>query len=487
VTMLLDAPKKFDFNFGHSTSDESYTFIRDGKPFLAIPKGGNKLDGYDSVRVRRHVRGGATASTPQSAAQQAAQVLRNYLQVAPEKNYAITGTVPTGSAGGSNSFVTFVQPIPIIPAFCDAIDYEVTLPVTVALNAGTCYLSPFAPYCAFSSQMTLGGAPPWPMTELTPWHIDETTHRIDYDPAYFGLGNQSVAAFAGAGLVPVLDAGPQIVNIGVTGSLAPGTAAGSTNYTWQFTVRQILKRKRHLLWGAVPFGDPENRPNHLVQLNALVGTNPEQNLFVVGTAGPTCVLNGAATVKVIYRLGYIDLLPPSMQQAPTPAVTYGLQLVVASPTGLAAGSIFTMTHRTAMIYTAMHHIVVNNKLATTGPQPLETDYFALWDDQDAQSARYTYDASANTFNEYFTIYKRNYRRYPYLGVYSVEMDDGEFPEVPSVTPYQGLMSPDASYAAAFNVPVTPAMTTAVRIPTGTTIIGVPYVRTYEFGLVRVPY
>jgi hypothetical protein len=48
------------------------------------------------------------------------------------------------------------------------------------------------------------------------------------------------------------------------------------------------------------------------------------------------------------------------------------------------------------------------------------------------------------------------------------------------------MSPDASYAQAFDLPVTPAMTTAIRIPAATTSV-TPYVRNYEFGLVRVPY
>jgi hypothetical protein len=467
---------------------DSYTFIRNGQPMLAVLN----EDG-DVVKVMRHVRGAATASTPQSAASQAAQVLRNYLQVAPVRNYAIVGTIPSGLSGGSVSNVTWQQQIPIMPAFCEAIDYEFTLPITLTLQpSASATLSPFAPYSAYQMQLTLGGAPPWPMSEMTPWKIDETMHRVADDTGYPGLGMGLTQPTTGPFASPTLDFGPSPILIGGGGSLSPGqtvtnsgASATATNYTWTFTVRQQMKRKRHLLWGAIPFGDPENRPNHLVQLNPLVGNNPEQSLFVAGTAGEvTAVTNGVVTVKVIYRLSYIDLLPPSMQQAPTPAVTYGLQLVVASPANLAVGAIYPMTHRTAMVYTAIHHLLINNQL------PLRADYFGLWNDQDQQSSKWNYDAQNNTFNEYFTIYRRIYRRYPFTGVYTVEMDDGEFPEVPSVSPLQALMTPDASYATAFNLPVTPAMTTALRIPTGTVLgsgNGAPYVRSYEYGLVRVPY
>ena len=467
--------------------DRGYPIRRDGKVYWVSEKDGD-------YRVMREVKGGATASTPSSQAQQAKAVLDNYLSIAPDKYYAIYGTIPAGSAGGSTAQVTWQQQIPIVPAFCTAIDYEVTLPVTLTLGAtsGSATLSPFAPYCAISNQFTLGGAPPWPLTELTPWHIDETMHKIDYDPAYVGLGNASDTAFGpGSGSIPsVLDQGPTAYVIGGSGSLSPGatvtnttTAATTTNYTWTFTVRVILQRKRHLLWGAVPFGDPENRPNNITQLNALVGSNPEQNLFVntAGTGTAAVVQSGqTVSVKAIYNLSYIDLLPPSVPQPPAPAVGYGLQLVPSSPSGMTAGNIYPMTHRTAMVYTAIHHILVNGEL------PIRSDYFGLWDDQDQQSARWVFDTNANTLQEYWTRYHRIYRRFPYTGVFTAELDDGVFPEVPSVTPYNGLVTPDASYAGAFNLPVTPAVTTALRIPTGTTLTN-PYVRQYEYGLVRVPY
>lgn len=431
---------------------------------------------------------GMGSGTAQSAAQAAAAAINNFLSVAPRKYTAILGTVATGSPGGASAVVVWQQQVPIVPAFCTAIDYNITLPVTLTLQAGnvtaqTATLSPYAPYSAIANQITLGGAPPWPLTEMTPWYLDWIAKHINFDPQYPGYGNNA-GIFAA-----ITDQGPQANVIGGAGSLAPGTTVTNvtaspvaTNYNFQFKVRQQLQRKRHMLWGAIPFGDPENRPYNLTQILPLVGNNPEQALFVA--VGPnvadTVVLNGAATIKATYELAYIDLLPPSMTSVPNPQVGYGLQLVQFSTTGLAAGSLAPITHRTAMIYTSLHQILVNNQL------PLRSDYFGLWDDQDQQSSRWNFDAQNNTQNMYFDKFHRDYRHYPMLGQFLADFEGGLFPEIPSVTPYDALVSPDQSYANAFGVPVTPALTTTLRVPTGTTLAS-PYVRTYGFGLVRVPY
>jgi hypothetical protein len=472
---LLERPKDKTFDYFHVNKERSYPIRRNGKVF-------DVYEGHSGLRVKRRVQGAATASTPQSQASQAQAALQSFLAIAPTKHYAILGTLATASAGGGAANVTWQEQIPIIPAFCTSVDYEITLTVTPTITSGTAQWSEFAPYCAINQQFTLGGAPPWPFTELTAWHIDETMHRQGWDPAYSGLGGQGVASNANPALASVLD-------YGISGSVTafganPGSAVTTgVAKTFQFTVRQQFQRKRHLLWGAIPFGDPENRPNNIVQLNALVGNNPEANLIQNTGGTTTAVTSAQMTVKAIYNLSYIDLLPPSVAQPPAPAVGYGLQLTPSSPGGLSSGNIFKMTHRTAQVYTAMHHILVNQNGM---PAPIQADYFGLWDDQDQQSARWSYDNSVNTFQEYFTDWHRIYNKYPYLGVYSAELDDGVFPAVPSVTPYRGLMSPDASYAQAFDLPVTPAMTTAIRIPAATTSV-TPYVRNYEFGLVRVPY
>lgn len=471
TTVLLDRPVDKTINF-FVNKERSYPIRRNGKVFDVY------LNSRGEIVKRRRVSGGATASTPQSQASQAKAALNSFLAIAPTKRYTILGSLASGAAGGGSSNVTWQEPIPIIPAFCTSVDYEVTLTVTPTVTSGTAVWSQFAPYCSINNQLTLGGAPPWPFTEFTAWHLDETMHRRDWDPAYSGLGGQGTASNANPAFANTLDYGPSPVAFGANPGSAVTTAVAKT---FQFTVRQQFQRKRHLLWGAIPFGDPENRPNNLLQLNPLVGNNPEQNL-IVGAAGSnvTATITAALTVKAVYNLAYIDLLPPSIQQPPAPAVGYGLQLTPSSPSGMTAGNLFKMTHRTAQVYTAMHHILVN------GSAPVQADYFGLWDDQDQQSARWSYDATVNTFQEYFTDYHRIYGKYPYVGVYSAELDDGLVPELPSVTPYRGLMSPDASYAQAFDLPVTPAMTTAIRLPTGDTATN-PYVRTYEFGLVRVPY
>lgn len=463
-------------NFFNVNQERSYPIRRNGKVF-------DVYEGAKGLKVRRRVTGGATSSTPQSQASQAQAALQSYLAIAPTKHYAIVGTLASGASGGGSSNITWQEQIPIIPAFCTSIDYEITLTVTPTITTGTAQWSPFAPYCAFNNQITLGGAPPWPFTEFTAWHLDETMHRRNWDPAYSGLGGQAPASNANPAFANILDYGPAASKTSFGAN--PGAAVTTgTAVTFQFTVRQSLQRKRHLLWGAVPFGDPENRPNNLIQLNSLVGNNPEQNLIQNAGGTTTATTSATVTVKAIYNLSYIDLLPPSVGQPPAPAIGYGLQLTPSSPSGLTSGNLFKMTHRTAQVYTAMHHILVNG--AGTYPAPTQADYFGLWDDQDQQSARWSYDASVNTFQQYFTDYHRTYGKYPQLGVYSAELDDGLLPELPSVTPYRGLMSPDASYAQAFDLPVTPAMTTAIRLPASVTATN-PYVRNYEFGLVRVPY
>lgn len=424
----------------------------------------------------------ATAKTPQSQASNSVTALNQFLAIAPERPYSIFGTIPSGSTGGSTSQVIWQQQIPTVAAFCTSIDYTITLPVELVLPAsGSATHSMFAPYSAVGNQLTLGGAPPWNMTEFTPWYLDGLTRYLDYDPAYPGLGNN--ALWFGN----VLDQGPNPISFGGSATPNPGqtvTNSGTTsetlNYTYTFRVRQQLQRRRNKLWGAIPFGDPTNRPNNVVQLTSLVGSLPEQSLFTNATSGTTASLSAAGSVNAKYNLKYIDLLYPGMTTAPQPSAVLGLQLVTSSPSGLTPGNIFMLTHRTAQIYQYIHHVLVNGEL------PVRSDYFGLWDDQDEQSARWAYDSQRNTFDQYFDNFHRTYRRYPFTGQYLVDMVGGEFPPIPTTTPYIAAMTPDAEYSQIANIPVTPAMTTALRLPSGVTASN-PYVRLYSFGLVRVPY
>ena len=458
---------------------------RDGRQYWVEQRG-------DRFRVVPHVAGGATATTPSSQASAQASALAAYLAIAPTKFYSILGTIPNGVSGGASSNVTWQQDIPVIPAFCTSIDYELTLPVALTLEAttGAATLSPYAPYSAVANQMLIGGAPPWNLTEFTPWYIDNCQHKWDYDPAYAGVQG---GYFGNVGATPslangILDQGPNPIVIGGSGSLNPGTtvtntttAAVTTDYSFTFKVRQKLQVKRNALWGSIPFGDPENRPKNNMQLFPLVGSLPEQSLFVNGT-GATCVTTSQITVNAKYNLSYIDLVPPSMKNSapPAPTVGFGLQLDTSSPSGMVAGNIFRITHRTSMLYKEIHHLIINNGL------PIRPDYFGLWDDQDQQSARWSFDAQASTLGQYWDLWHDKYGRYPLFGQMTVDMEDGLFPPIPSVTPYVATMTPDQNYAAAANIPVTPAMTTAIRYPSGTTLTNA-YVRVYSFGLVTVPY
>ena len=431
---------------------------------------------------------GQQAQAPSSAQNTAKNALANFLKVAPKKWYAILGTFPATNAGGGTSTATWQQQIPIIPAFCTAIEYTFVLPLKFTIGkkvgtvTGSIHISPFAPYSGVQQQLTLGGAPPWPYTELTPWYLDYNNFHTNYDWQYPGLGNNS-QYFA-----TILDQGPTPNNIGTsTSNVKPGTvvknSSTATNvtktYTFKFGVRQQMQRKRHLLWGAIPMGDPENRPKNTIQISPLIGKQPEQ-VWATNSHGATTKGVTKATCKVYakYELSYIDLLPPNVNATPQPSVNFGLQVTPFSITKLASGVLTPITHRTAQIYTAIHHILVNKQ------SPIRANYFGLWDDQDVQSARWAFDTQANNFNEYFKLNQRTWRRYFNTGQYSVTMVNGIYPEVPSVTPYDGLMSPDATYAAAFGVPVTPAMTTTLRF-TGTATTA--YARVYSFGLVRVPY
>jgi hypothetical protein len=436
------------------------------------------------TNVLNGVKGGKTASTPANAAASAAQIaLQNFLKVAPDRYITILGTIAAGSTGGGTANAIWQTVIPIVPAFCTAVEYVIQLDVTVTLPAsgGSVTVSPFAPYSGFQQQLTLGGAPPWDFTELTPWYFDTLTHKLNYDPAYPGLGNNS-GFFSST-----LDKGPWAESIAATG--APGTVLSNTGSTavtktlsYTFSVRQQLQRKRHALWGSVPFGDPQNRPRNSVQLAPLVGNHPESNFFVKAVDAATAKVSaaGPCNVYATYELAYIDMLPPSITTTPQPLVNLGLQLTSNTFTKLSAGTFIRMTHRTAQIYTSIHHVLVNGEL------PIRTSYFGLWDDQDQQSARWSFNTQENTLQAYFDKIHRTYDRYFPTGHYVATFENGELPIMPNATPYDALMSPDQNYANQFNIPVTPAMTTVLRIPSGTAITDA-YVRTYSFGLVEVPY
>lgn len=407
----------------------------------------------------------------------------DFLKIAPTVPFTIVGSVASGASGGSTSNVVFQDSIPVQASFITAIEYWIQMEVALTLPAttGAATLSPFAPYCAFSQQLGIGGTSPWPMIELLPFYLDSIKNAINYDPIYPGLGNGS--GYFGS----ITDQGPWANVVGGAGSLNPGATVTNTtasptttNYTFNFKVRQQLQRRRHLLWGAVPVGDVANRITNRMQLNPLVGINPENCLFV-SSAGATATLAQAATVTAVYELKYIDLAYPGVNPPnPSPSVNMGLQIVRNSKSGFSMGAVSHQLHDTAMLYTDLHHVAVNAML------PIQLDYFGLWDTEAEQNARVAYDAQQNTFGQYFVDYHRRYHRYPLKGEYKFDLETGDFPPITTVTPYVGWMTNAQPYDQLFGIPLTPAMSTAWRFPSATTASN-PYVVMYDFGLKEVPY
>lgn len=405
-------------------------------------------------------------------------VVGEFLKIAAYRDIVIQGSVPANAVGGGSSNVTWQDVVPTVPGILSEIEYQITFSVTLTIGTSgqSATVSPFAPFSAWGNQLTLGGAPPWTLLEFTPWYLDEITSRTNYDPAYPGLGNDA----SPAGLN--LDTGPSPINYGTApGTVHTSTVAGQTfTDTFTFVCRQKLQQKRLLLYGAVPMGDPENKIRNIVQLLPLVGNNPEQNLYVNAGASCTAKLASNATVNAVYKVRYIDLLPSTDTKIPLPAIRFGVQMNDTSSDINNAGQQYKFYHRDSMAILKIATLLINSQAGQ------RADYWSLWDTQESKSARWEFDASQNSMQSYFQRYHEVYKRYPPSGFYVADFVSGEDPDVPGVTPYNAIMSPDANYAEAFDVAVTPAMTTTIRVPAGT-VMSSAYQRVYTKGLVGVAY
>lgn len=406
-----------------------------------------------------------------------------------------TGTLGAGDAGGlATSFLTWNPgEVPPVPGWCDSVDLIFSLPVALTVAAGkTSTMSPLAPYSAFSAQMVIAGSPEWPAnTSLVPWWLDEITRRgSGFDPYKIGpsiittngLPSDVLGQFDSGASGPTFAGGADTI---LPGGTTAGGGGGTTKaITIRGAVRIQLQRLRTKMWGMIPFGDPQNRPVLKVQLNALVGSNPENNLFIQDTSGTgvsAVVGTGGITMYAVYNNRSLDVLPGNVTQLPTPQVGLGLNVNYNNSWTIAnANAIVQYQHRTAMIYTDIHQILINAGL------PIRPDYWGLWLTGDQQSARWAYDSGQGNFQEYYADLLRRYGRYLPKGHMVADLSGGEFPDIPRETPYNGLMSPDVGYAATAGVTATPNMTTNLRVPSGTSMSSC-YVATYSLGLVRVPY
>ncbi len=427
----------------------------------------------------------AAANTGNSAAAAQAANLAGWLAHAETNPWTQLATLASGSAGGASAGLFTLNPsdIPVSPTWCKAIKYLVTLNLAVTLPAGgSVTVSPFFPFSSLIQALTLAGAPPWNQLEMTAWYLDAVSRAQDYDPSFAGLGEYSpVSASASpyqddggnwdlGGLVP----GSTLTN--------SGTAPVTTDYTVKFTVRQQLQRRRHLGFGLLPFGDNENRPQNKLILAPTTGSNPEQVPFINASSGVTVQTKAGSQAAIVYELMGLDgaSLPPGTKGTPTPTASFGLQVDAASPSIQNAGAIQYFAHKTAMLYESIHHILVNDNL------PIRADYFALWLTNVQQNSRWEFDASTNTFQDYYEMVHERYQRYFPKGHFLADLAGGEIPQFPNATPLVAQMTPDVALAATLGISPTPAMSTALRVPAGTTMTGA-YARVYSFGLVPVPY
>jgi hypothetical protein len=467
------------------------------------------------LRIRRRRLDMAAKTTQQqtTAADAIAQNNQLFLRYARTQPYPVlVGSIPQGATGGTaQSLVEWTEPqVPQDAGWMRAVTFTVTLPVSLTLAAGASVtVSNYAPTCAFNFWPSLAGSPEFPNTApLLVWACEE--QRRGWARAPLGLPVQSIPAMATsvpsnsitpvgpvvANIFNVLDMGPNptlIWNNTSNQGVLPGqtitnsgTAAETIDLLVQFSQRVTFQVRHNRTWGMLPIGDPSRRVQLNLQLNALIGTNSVQNLFVNSTStANSASLYGAATVYAVLETANIDLLPSKNGQPlvmiGAPVVEYGLNLTTDNLVSVpSAGSIRTIAHRSAMAYLAIHHFLLNNGL------PQRADYFGLWITQNSQTARWAFDATLGNFQQYFTNYNRIYGSFPLVGHYLVDLESGEFPPLPSLTPFQAAMSPDATYAAALGVEPTPNMNTAIRVPSQASLVN-GQVAVYSVGLIAVPY
>lgn len=443
-------------------------------------------------------------TTQQSAADQISAANNAFLQYA-RRTYDIIqlGTITGNPASGPGAVVVWNKVVDTAPAWAEYIVLNCSVPYSLSVPAGaTVYVSPFFPFNMFSHTLTLAGAPPFPTSiPGTVFMLDEMTSFANKSPQL-----ETPGIFVGGGINAVDLPGKDDMASGQTGqpansvansiqystgnaNLTPGgtyhnttTATAVLTGTATFTYRIRLRRRRNTLVGYVPLGDPENRPVLNMYLNVLVSGFPEKSPFQdVAAAGITCVLNGTVNVNATWWSRQLDLTPPGMGVLDQPTVVMGF--AIDSNNGVAipnAGQFVPVTKRFAMVYEKMFLIVINNQ------QVQAADYFGLWTTSQQQAARREFDATQNNLYNYKLWEHDTYQRFFPYGTYIDDLFSGDIPELPNITPYKGLMSPDVNYANLIGVAPTPAMQEVVRIPAGVTMNSA-YVISYDLGLVSVPY
>lgn len=436
------------------------------------------------------------------------------------------GTAPPNSQGGQAAArFNWDVDTPRNPFWCYAIGMQFNLVVNLSIPAGgTATLSPFAPYSGIGVQLTIGGGQAIQPMSLVPFWLDELTSRRDNDWTQYSPGHimdptwgpttplvpgvPATMSFLPAWAWDGSDYAPGVSTNGVLQPLSITDGSGARYYpgqvipnsggttlnlvltfrfqAWMQLGRKLYGRNLEDLTGCIPMGDPANRPTLYVNVQSLVGTFPEQNMFVaagVGTgtaASAVTSLTTPCTCQVIWICKQLDQLPDNVSVG-TPKVLSALE--VNTNGGFAvpnAGQFVNLIFDTAMVYNKRFHIVVNNQL------PVSADYFGIWYSENQSNARFYWDGTLNNLQEYFRKIRRTYGRNMPRGVYIADLVGGEFPEFPRETPYRGEIVTSTTLAGLTGLKPYPNAQTTLRFAAGTSM-SQAYVNTFSFGTVPVSY
>jgi hypothetical protein len=450
------------------------------------------------------------------------EITYNWLRYAKDDYTSVqNGTAPFSSAGGQSAArFNWDVDTPRNPFWCYAIAMQFNLTLTLTIPAGgTVTLSPFAPYSGIGVQLTIGGGQAIQPMSLVPFWLDELTSRRDNDWTQYGpaqiINADSAASVAGVpqpmtfvpswqwdgsdyiggtnGIIQPLSITDSAGAKYYPGQVIPNSGGSALVLTltvkfqaWMQLGRKLYGRNLEDLTGCIPMGDPANRPTLYVNIANLVGTFPEQNLFVAtgsGGAAATAVTSATvpSTCQTIWVCKQLDQLPDNVSVG-TPKVLSALE--VNTNGGFAiqnAGQFVNMIFDTAMVYNKRLHVLVNNQL------PQSADYFGIWYSENQSNARFFWDGQSNNLQEYFRRIRRVYGRNLPKGIYVADLVGGEFPEFPRETPYRGEIVTSTTLAGLTGLKPYPNAQTTIRIPSGTSMSGTAYVNTYSFGTVPVSY
>jgi len=424
----------------------------------------------------------ATTSSQTSAQQAAAQALATFLELAREYPvFQPQGSFALASAGGASP-VSFPNPIPTESVWARRIELFTTLNLTITVPAsGTVTVSPLAPFSAIRSTFGINNQAYWTDVPATAHWLDDMTLTRTLDASFNGQSD-------GGGNYP--NATGQAYLYSYTANYAPGTTVTNSGTAsevltvkYVFAVPIRLQRYIRRPFGLVPLGDPDNRPNILVNLNGLVGTDPAKSLLVNASAGVTATTSAtvASTCAAIYPALEISLLPQGATASPVPTVGLGLQVNEVDSQGLTAGVKYPLKHRTAFIYERIIGIL------ESGQVPVEPDYVGLEPTDSERSALWTYTVDNNNMADKYRLDRDRYHRLLPLGCQIVDLSSNDFPDLPNASPSVNEMTPSINLAAALpGLIPTPAMQTRWRLPAGNAGTN-PLLEAYEFGLAPVGY